>query len=293
MGFSAGLNQHRGTFHMHAVYIEDGSLRGTEVLAAPLTNRVVEGRVHLLRRQLVSGSGRPIFLVRPFLDAANHAFSRVTIALYRPSMSYQSCVEAGSMFLCDVSAQRKSCLLLCLAVPAAVSLDALLARAHVDPPSVVTVHVSTGQQISLLLQFVDQDAASRFHERWHGHLFDRSRTEVCHVFYLTTATFVAPLAALPSVRLPMPVLSLEATTATGPSEAPTSENTGALSSSVAQSGCSTGATGSVKDAPAWLPPLHVELPICPVCLERLDTNVSGLVAVPYDDEEEVSRCRVV
>jgi BRCA1-associated protein len=180
--------------------------------------------------------------------------------------------------------QRKSCLLLCLAVPATVSLDVLLARAHVDQSSVVSVHVSTGQQISLLLQFTDQEGASRFHERWHGHLFDRSRTEVCHVFYLTTATFVAPLAAPPLVRLPMPALPLETK---GPSDSPPSEHTTALASSVAPSGGST--TG---EAPAWLPPLHVELPICPVCLERLDTNISGLVAVPYDDEEELSRCRV-
>jgi hypothetical protein len=35
---------------------------------------------------------------------------------------------------------------------------------------------------------------------------------------------------------------------------------------------------------SWLPHGHVELPLCPVCLERLDTQVAGLVAMPYGDE---------
>ncbi len=124
-------------------------------------NITAHGRLHIARRELHVHHDKPIFLVTvPHLfrlhQHCNHIFSYVT------------------------HLQRKSCLILVLALPSRWGLAEMISLTGVLANDITQcIQLSTGQQRSFVLRFVNEDASIRFHDRCHG-----VRAHLQEAFYL-------------------------------------------------------------------------------------------------------------
>ena len=82
-----------------------------------------------------------------------------------------------------------------LATPTGLDPSTLLRRAQMttaDLHSCTTIYSLHGRQESLLVSFATPAEASRFHERTHGSLFNKLRTEVCYCVHLSGVEYITP-----------------------------------------------------------------------------------------------------
>ncbi|KAL2075346.1 hypothetical protein VTL71DRAFT_289 [Oculimacula yallundae] len=103
----------------------------------------------------------------------------------------------------------------------------------------------------VLMKFRDAGVARRWREEWDGKVFNSMEPETCHVTFIKTITIQTPNSSHPNTSFPE--LSHDPFT---PSSTPAS---------------------SLRPFPPPTPNL-VELPTCPVCLERMD-DTTGLLTI--------------
>lgn len=144
--------------------------------------------------------------------------------------------------------ERGGSRLVCIfAVPSYMSAPELLDFVGRDLGAVEQVRIVRDSQPSrflALLQFQSPEAADAFLQRVNGHPFNSIEPERCHAYFAETVQFVDEEGAVQSTH----VGSLDRRVPADP----------------------LGAFPLGKDTVR-------ELPKCPVCLERLDTDVSGVV----------------
>ncbi|TAQ88028.1 hypothetical protein B7494_g3648 [Chlorociboria aeruginascens] len=104
----------------------------------------------------------------------------------------------------------------------------------------------------VLMKFRDGAVAKKWKEEWDGKVFNSMEPETCHVTFIKSITFQTPTSTRPNTSFPE--LSHDPFTPAAPSP-----------------------TTSLKPLP---PPTAnlVELPTCPVCLERMD-DTTGLLTI--------------
>ncbi|KAH7419045.1 hypothetical protein BKA64DRAFT_2918 [Cadophora sp. MPI-SDFR-AT-0126] len=103
----------------------------------------------------------------------------------------------------------------------------------------------------VLMKFRDAAVAKRWRKEWDGKVFNSMEPETCHVTFIKSITFQTPSSSHPNTSFPE--LSHDPFT---PSSTPAS---------------------SLRPFPPPTPNL-VELPTCPVCLERMD-DTTGLLTI--------------
>ncbi|KAF4125546.1 BRCA1-associated protein, partial [Geosmithia morbida] len=114
-----------------------------------------------------------------------------------------------------------------------------------------------------LLRFRNSDSAKKWKKEFDGKVFNTTNLENCHVVFVKRITFDMPGQRVGEAA------AAASTTAAGAAEA----GAGPSSSS---------STAAVSNTPKPFPPPApnlVELPTCPVCLERMD-ETSGLMTIP-------------
>ncbi|KAK0709695.1 hypothetical protein B0T26DRAFT_653780 [Lasiosphaeria miniovina] len=105
----------------------------------------------------------------------------------------------------------------------------------------------------VLMKFRDHWKASQWREEFDGKPFDSIETEICHVTYIKSITFETP------------------------DQTSAGKRKGSEATVDAYSPTSPGVVNSLKPFPPPTPSL-IELPTCPVCLERMD-NTAGLMTI--------------
>ncbi|KAE8451545.1 hypothetical protein EG329_003618 [Mollisiaceae sp. DMI_Dod_QoI] len=103
----------------------------------------------------------------------------------------------------------------------------------------------------VLMKFRDGGVAKRWRKEWDGKVFNSMEPETCHVTFIKSITFQTPTSSHPNTSFPE--LSHDPFTP------------------------STSASTFLKPFPPPTPNL-VELPTCPVCLERMD-DTTGLLTI--------------
>lgn len=123
--------------------------------------------------------------------------------------------------------------------------------------------VMTGKmnRYMMLMKFRDGEDARRWKSEWDSKVFNGMEPENCHVLFIRTIVFTTPGSASVA-RSEFPDISQDAFTPTVLSSAATS----------------VAPRLDAKPLPPPTPAL-VELPTCPVCLERMDSEVSGLLTI--------------
>ncbi|KAF4633826.1 hypothetical protein G7Y89_g4283 [Cudoniella acicularis] len=104
----------------------------------------------------------------------------------------------------------------------------------------------------VLMKFRDSGEAKKWRTEWDGKVFNSMEPETCHVAFIKSITFQTPSSTRPNTSFPE--LSHDPFTPAGSSSA------------------------FLKPFPPPTPNL-VELPTCPVCLERMD-DTTGLLTIP-------------
>ncbi|KAL9937038.1 hypothetical protein V8E36_004273 [Tilletia maclaganii] len=142
------------------------------------------------------------------------------------------------------------------------------------------IRESQTEKCMVLIKFRDPSDAEEFHKMFNGQAFNEiNEDERCQVVYITQVTVSASYTLPHAYPLlansdPWPMLPLSSSTSPPPN--------GVLPASSGSSsgpGASTapGGVGGGKEQLAAQ--LTYELPTCPVCLERMDSNVTGLMTV--------------
>ncbi|KAF9562829.1 hypothetical protein EC968_005090 [Mortierella alpina] len=132
----------------------------------------------------------------------------------------------------------------------------------------------------VLMKFRTTGATSEFYARYNGKAFSSLEPEICHVVYLKTIEIRA--GCMPPYAFPFlnedPFLQNKSPTTTTSTLA-TLGSTAAVADndSIATDSISTQLTQSMTAStdPTGL----AELPTCPVCLERMDSSVTGLLTI--------------
>ncbi|KAA8917363.1 hypothetical protein TRICI_000475 [Trichomonascus ciferrii] len=120
------------------------------------------------------------------------------------------------------------------------------------------VRTSVDNRYMVLIKFRNTGKASEFYDEYNGRLFNSMEAESCHVVYVKSIEFNSHVRASDDE---IPYLLEDDFTASPP----------------AHSVATTAATSSKPNPP--LPRSLRELPTCPVCLERMDTSVTGLLTI--------------
>ncbi|KAI8910360.1 hypothetical protein EDD86DRAFT_205195, partial [Gorgonomyces haynaldii] len=120
----------------------------------------------------------------------------------------------------------------------------LMGPHRLEQTHMALVHDQVANRYMILIKFKNEDVAWQFYKDFNGRPFNSFESELCHVVYLS-AIYVHDSKS--SLDLDQPVIPLPS----NPVDSPTN--------------------GLEK------PKTMLELPTCPVCLERLDANVTGLL----------------
>ncbi|KAF8477071.1 BRCA1-associated protein 2-domain-containing protein [Kalaharituber pfeilii] len=125
--------------------------------------------------------------------------------------------------------------------------------------------IKTGKvnRYMVLMRFRQADAAREFVRLFNGKVFNSMEPENCHVVFIKSVQFISPTAvnSMSSEKFPESMIN----------------DPFSLSPAPGQDSVSAAATISPKPAPPPTPSL-VELPTCPVCLERMD-ETTGLLTI--------------
>ena len=164
------------------------------------------------------------------------------------------------------------CTTLCvLAVPSYMTPSDLLGWFGEDTRDQVThfrlVRTERSNRYMVLMKFRQSQQAKEWQKAWNGKLFNVMEPENCHVVFVKSIQFQSRDNTKDSSSYPE-VLNDPFTPAV---RKPTDSETTKQSTEQPSSKTST---LSVKPAPP-----HLELPTCPVCLERMDDEVTGLATI--------------
>lgn len=246
-------------------------------LARRLPNRIVEvkGEYFLYRRHMAFKAEPP-----PPTSSGLQAGADI-----KNAPTDKSAVEKGFH-----GASSTVCVLAC---PDDLTLDSLFRLGGATPSSVRSVHIffdPKNRRRLVVLRLDSPDAATEYLQRSNGTAFRKSKLEVCHV------VFVEGLLTLGGHSLPLceglPMLSV--------SSPDTSEASPQGPASTSEPRPSTRITPSTPPLQLLPPSKYMEIPACPLCLERLDSAISGLIwpahasAPPQTTAKRWSgvRCRV-
>ncbi|PVH89922.1 zf-UBP-domain-containing protein, partial [Cadophora sp. DSE1049] len=156
----------------------------------------------------------------------------------------------------QVGGEEEDCTTLCIpAVPSYLTTNDFLGFVGEKTRDEVSHFrmVMTGRmnRYLVLMKFRDAAVAKRWRKEWDGKVFNSMEPETCHVTFIKSITFQTPNSTHPNTSFPE--LSHDPFT---PSSTPAS---------------------SLRPFPPPTPNL-VELPTCPVCLERMD-DTTGLLTI--------------
>ncbi|CZS95410.1 related to cytoplasmic Zn-finger protein BRAP2 (BRCA1 associated protein) [Rhynchosporium agropyri] len=175
------------------------------------------------------------------------------VHLYRdgePTSAREGLYEAGE------GVGEEDCTTLCIpAVPSYLTTNDFLGfvgeRTRDEVSHFRMVMTGRMNRYLVLMKFRDATVARKWREEWDGKVFNSMEPETCHVTFIKSITFQTPNSSHPNTSFPE--LSHDPFT---PSSTPTS---------------------SLRPFPPPTPNL-VELPTCPVCLERMD-DTTGLLTI--------------
>ncbi|KND01376.1 uncharacterized protein SPPG_03188 [Spizellomyces punctatus DAOM BR117] len=155
------------------------------------------------------------------------------------------------------------------------------------------VRDSLPNRYMVLIKFRDAQGAERFYKDYNGREFSSLEPEMCHVVYIKSIEFKSraiPPYAFPPLPDDPSTLFLPTKVPLSPAnaEVSASPNSGSPSSTynipsdVAEAGeprTSPYATSPAKSPTLMTTNQLLELPTCPVCLERMDASVTGLLTI--------------
>ncbi|KAI9337030.1 BRCA1-associated protein 2-domain-containing protein [Zopfochytrium polystomum] len=133
----------------------------------------------------------------------------------------------------------------------------------------------------VLIKFRDAKGADSFYRQFTGKQFSSIDAEVCHVVYIKSVVFKSQ--AIPHFAFP-PVQNEPSSMFMSLPNSSTISASSSSQQSAAGAGPSAGSSTS-SELPQLATPHSnnssdlVELPTCPVCLERMDASVTGLVTI--------------
>ncbi|KAE8234597.1 hypothetical protein CF326_g357 [Tilletia indica] len=164
-----------------------------------------------------------------------------------------------------------------LAVPTYMTAADFLA--FIEPAADAISHIRMIRELQtekcmVLIKFRDPFDAEEFHKMYNGQPFNAiNEDELCQVVYITSVTVSSSYTLPHAYPLlansdPWPMLPPSSSSSTSTTSAP-------LTNSPNTSGGAAGSSTSGRLAAH----LNYELPTCPVCLERMDSNVTGLMTV--------------
>ncbi|GEQ68488.1 hypothetical protein JCM33374_g2156 [Metschnikowia sp. JCM 33374] len=117
----------------------------------------------------------------------------------------------------------------------------------------------------VLLKFNDALKAAEFQYHFDGKPFNSMEPEACHVVFVRSVTLDAETEAdMPAPDVLIPFLMKDPFTSV-------------LTADGSEMGSATGSGSSSERSDHLIP---IELPTCPVCLEKLDCEISGLLTIP-------------
>ncbi|KAK3815500.1 MAG: BRCA1-associated protein 2-domain-containing protein [Benniella sp.] len=151
---------------------------------------------------------------------------------------------------------------------------------------------SSPNRFMVLMKFRTQEATAEFYQRYNGRAFSSLEPEICHVVYLKSIEIRA--GSMPPYAFPFfnddPFLQSSSAATTGTTTS-TAMTLGPVDTSASVEGPTNASTlactetnseslqlssGLLLDHP---PTGLAELPTCPVCLERMDSTVTGLLTI--------------
>lgn len=178
-----------------------------------------------------------------------------------------------------------------LAVPSSVGDDCFWPFVETSRPALSTRHEESSgiESIRLIrdpswaqgrsmvvLQFATQDATENFFMGHNNRRFTLSAPEECQIVYLASVIFVPQNSSpnSPKDYTPLSKLLTDQRSTTAPSTSPQLQAPPPqLPSSLSSSSTTRNEDGDEENT-------FVELPTCPVCMDRLDPDVSGLLYTP-------------
>jgi BRCA1-associated protein len=190
--------------------------------------------------------------------------------LYRDKTEVDDILETESIEIPDPKqssselASIKGCgtILCVLAVPSYMSSQDFLN--FIGPSRKVVSHIrivrdSFPNRYMVLIKFRNSKAADTFYRQYTGKPFNSLDPEVCHVVYIKSIEFKSQ--AIPPYAFP-PIKESSALSGSNPP-------------------CSTNDRHSTVDSTMHSSTKKhlIELPVCPVCLDRMDATVTGLVTI--------------
>ncbi|KAJ4027101.1 hypothetical protein NW752_002062 [Fusarium irregulare] len=185
------------------------------------------------------------------LETKNTELGWGVVHFYRDGDKTPSLVEFGGPENGIGDSKDNDCTTLCIpAVPAYMSPGDLMGfvgeKWRSDISHCRMVMTSRMNRYLVLLKFRDNFRAKQWRQEFDGKVFNTMEPQICHVVFVKTITF----------------------------EIPTRKSSAALSALTSSAGMSS----SLRPFPPPTPNL-VELPTCPVCLERMD-ETNGLMTIP-------------
>jgi BRCA1-associated protein len=185
------------------------------------------------------------------LETKNTELGWGVVHFYRDDDETPSLVESGGPENGIGDSKDNDCTTLCIpAVPAYMSPGDLMGFVGEKWRSGIShcrmVMTSRMNRYLVLLKFRDNFRAKQWRQEFDGKVFNTMEPQICHVVFVKTITF----------------------------ETPTRKTSAALSALTSSAGMSS----SLRPFPPPTPNL-VELPTCPVCLERMD-ETNGLMTIP-------------
>ncbi|KAF8251282.1 zf-UBP-domain-containing protein [Wilcoxina mikolae CBS 423.85] len=133
------------------------------------------------------------------------------------------------------------------------------------------VRTGKANRYMVLMKFRNKDGARKFVNDFNGKVFNSMEPENCHVVYVKSIQFTSPSAAMVSQNQRSGVFPELSNDPFSPSHSPVPTESSTSPSTSAAPHLST------KPAPPPTPSL-LELPTCPVCLERMD-ETTGLLTI--------------
>ncbi|KAJ3047151.1 hypothetical protein HK097_000177, partial [Rhizophlyctis rosea] len=191
------------------------------------------------------------------------------------------------------SAKGSGTVLCVLAVPSYMTAQDFIQ--YIGPARKLISHIrivrdSLPNRYMVLLKFRDGKSAEKFYKYFNGREFNSLEPEICHVVYIQTVEFNSQ-AIPPYAFPPLPdeggsILLSKGLVAGGEgSSSPQSSSTASASSANPTSPNAKPTTAQSPDAHPDSPARAqgtsqlLELPTCPVCLDRMDASVTGLLTI--------------
>ncbi|KAJ3293935.1 hypothetical protein HK104_004091 [Borealophlyctis nickersoniae] len=214
--------------------------------------------------------------------------------------------ESGTLSPDALKDVKGSGTVLCvLAVPSYMTAQDFLQFIGPARKSIAHVRIvrdSLPNRYMVLIKFRDPKSADKFYKQFNGREFNSLEPEVCHVVYIKSVEFNSK--AIPPYAFPplpdesdqsavllstrtatSPVASSKIATTPGVDEASqaTTSSSGPVSAATPSASGASSSTSSDGPSPntSRIPVTSqlLELPTCPVCLERMDVSVTGLLTI--------------